>query len=366
MQRILVLGGYGAFGARVAQRLAHQPDVEVVIAGRTRERALDAAMEFEIAGATKVTALRLDAAEITASDLAAHCPAVLINACGPYQQQDYRVARACVAAGVHYLDLADARTFVTGIRALDKEARDADVLVVSGASTVPAVSGAVLDAHAPQFASIRSVITVISPGNSFDPGLATTRSILSALGRPLLATGGHKPVHGWQGLERRTVPGLGVRWTSHCDAPDLDLFPSRYPGLETIAVRAALEVGTFHIGLWGLSWLVRAGVLGNPQRLARPLLAAKRLLGFLGSDRSGMLVALEGLGEDGSPRRIDWSLVAGSGHGPYVPAAPAVLLAKQLLSGALQIRGAMPCLGLFTLADLLADVADLDVSAGAA
>ena len=50
-------------------------------------------------------------------------PAVLINATGPYQRQDYRLARACIAAGVHYLDLADARDFVPGIAALDAEAR---------------------------------------------------------------------------------------------------------------------------------------------------------------------------------------------------------------------------------------------------
>ena len=37
-------------------------------------------------------------------------------------------------------------SFVAGIAALDAEARNAGVLVVSGASTVPAVSAAVVDA----------------------------------------------------------------------------------------------------------------------------------------------------------------------------------------------------------------------------
>ena len=68
---------------------------------------------------------------------------MLINATGPYQEQDYSLARACIAAGVHYLDLADARAFVTGIGVLDAEARSAGVLAVSGASTVPGLSGAV-------------------------------------------------------------------------------------------------------------------------------------------------------------------------------------------------------------------------------
>jgi hypothetical protein len=127
-----------------------------------------------------------------------------------------------------------------------------------------------------------------------------------------------------------------------------------------------LEVGAFHLGLWGLSWLARAGLLRRPERLAGPLLAVKRRLGFLGSDRGGMTVILEGRDEDGRPRRLTWHLVAGSDHGPYIPATPAVMVARKLLSGELARRGAMPCLGLFTLDELVEEIADLDISAGTA
>lgn len=291
---------------------------------------------------------------------------MLINATGPYQAQDYRLAQACIAAGVHYLDLADARAFVTGITALDTDARRAGVLVASGASTVPGLSGAVVDAYAPEFALLQTVSTIISPGNSFDPGVATTRSILSDLGRPIATRRRGPPVHGWQGLSRRVLPGLGARWIGHCDAPDRDLFPQRYRGLETADVYAALEVGTFHLGLWALSGLARSGLLRNPEKMAGPLVAIKRRLGFLGSDRGGMLVTMDGTGHDGRPRRIDWHLVAGSRHGPYVPATASVLLAKRLLDGVLQKRGAMPCIGLFALEDVLAEIDDLDMRTGTA
>ena len=169
-----------------------------------------------------------------------------------------------------------------------------------------------------------------------------------------------------RGLRHRRLPGLGGRWLSRCDVPDLDLFPARYAGLKDVKVYAALEVGAFHLGLWGLSWLVRAGVLRRPERLAGPLLGAKRRLGFLGSDRGGMAVVLEGRDADGRSKRLTWHLVAGSGHGPCIPATPSVMVARKLLSGALATRGAMPCLGLFTLDELLAEVADLDMSVGTA
>jgi len=183
------------------------------------------------------------------------------------------------------------------------------------------------------------------------------------LGRAQEPAGGR--FHGWQGLTRRRLPGLGGRWLGRCDVPDLDLFPRRYPGVKEVRVYAALEVGVFHLGLWGLSWLVRAGLLRRPERLAAPLLAAKRRLGFLGSDRGGMTVNLKGYDANGRSKRLTWHLVAGRGHGPYIPATPAVLVARKLLSGALEKRGAMPCLGLFGLDELLAEIADLDVSVGA-
>jgi hypothetical protein len=150
--------------------------------------------------------------------------------------------------------------------------------------------------------------------------------------------------------------------------PDLDLFPVRYRGPNDVKacvrVYAALEVGAFHLGLWGLSWLARAGILRRPERLAGPLLAVKRRLGFLGSDRGGMAVILEGRDGTGQSRRLTWHLVAGSGHGPCIPAVPSVIVTRKLLGGALATCGAMPCLGLFTLDELLAEIADLDVTVG--
>jgi len=78
------------------------------------------------------------------------------------------------------------------------------------------------------------------------------------------------------------------------------------------------------------------------------------------------VVTLEGTDQAGAPKRLDWHLVAGSGHGPFVPATPAVLLAKRLLAGTLTTRGAMPCLGLFSLDEFLAEIADLDIAVGTA
>lgn len=367
MRSVLVLGGYGVFGGRIAERLAREPAIEVIIAGRSAERAAEFSSRLAKDAQARIRHSRLDGMEVEARDLMTLGARVVVNASGPYQHQDYRLARACIAAGAHYIDLADAREFVTGIGTLDEEARTADVLVVSGASTVPALAAAVIDEHVPLFGALETATIVIAPGNSFDPGLATTQSILGSLGRPIRAPldpSTAVQTYGWQSLHRLKIPGLGGRWLGACDTPDIDLLPQRYKGLRSTRVFAALEVGAFHLGLWGTSWLVRSGLLRNPERLAAPLLRVKHALRFLGSDVGGMAVILEGKSRDSAPRRVDWHLIAKRGHGPYVPGIASVILSKGLLAGRLQQRGAMPCLGLFTLAEFLSEVDDLAITAG--
>jgi saccharopine dehydrogenase-like NADP-dependent oxidoreductase len=365
MPRALIIGGYGVFGARAAERLARGRDVEIVVAGRNAARAAATAAELAARSGACVTSAVVDAARIGAGGLAEIGADVVVNASGPFQEQDYTVARAAIAARTHYVDLADAHAFVAGIGALDAEARAAGVLVVSGASSVPGLSGAVLDHYAPRFARLRSMTYGISPGNSFDPGAATVASLLGGAGAPfpMRIDGRMQQVHGWQGLMRTRFPGLGPRLFGHCDVPDLTLLPARHPSLETVRFVAGVEVALFHLGMWAISWLRRLGLIRRPERLGPALLAVKGRLGFLGSDKGGMFVHLQGQGTDGGPMRIAWHLEAGSGHGPYIPAIAAVMLARRLARGEMATRGAMPCLGLVSLEDFMAEVADLDIRA---
>lgn len=360
-----MVGGYGAFGSRVCERLAASPGLEIVVCGRNRDCACAAASGLAARFPAAVTGMALDAATATPAEIAASGARVVINASGPFQSQDYTLARACIAAGCHYVDLADARAFVTGIGALDAAAKAAGVRVISGASTVPGLSSAVVAANRSAFARLETIDIGVSPGNSFDPGGATTASILGYVGRPIaMRIGGRRVmVHGWQGLSRHRFPALGARLMAYADVPDLDLFAAADPGLRTVRMYAGVEVAPFHLGLWGASWLVRAGLVRDLPAWTPALLAMKRRFGFLGSDRGGMFVTMTGRTDDGAACRLDWHLEAGSGHGPYVPALPCVILARRLAgegdSGL--PPGATACVGLFTLADFADAAAGLDI-----
>src|SRR5262245_45393296 len=100
--------------------------MELIVAGRSPERAGAFARRLAHSACAGVLPAALDADAPTSCELAKQKPDLLINASGPYQTQDYQVARACIGAGVHYFDLADARGFVMGLGQLDEEAKRAD------------------------------------------------------------------------------------------------------------------------------------------------------------------------------------------------------------------------------------------------
>ena len=361
---ILIVGSAGAFGAKIAELLMRAGDVDLVLAGRTRGP-LDAQAEtLTRALGREVGVAVLDAGRATADDLSRLGARLVINASGPFQTGCYGLARAAVAAGCHYVDLADARGFVGGIGALDAAAREAGVLVVSGASSVPGLSSAVVAHHRDAFETLESLDIAISPGNAFDPGVATVASVLGGVGQPIrmLLDGQWRTVHGWQGLRRRSFGAAGRRWLGYVDVPDLDLLPAHVAGLRTVGFQAGLEVPAFHLGLWAAAWLVRSGLVSSLAPLAPRLLAFKRAFHRLGSDRGGMIVAMRGLGRDGRPKAVTWLLVARRGHGPYVPALASVALARRLASGAETRRGAHPCCGLVSLDDILAEAQGLDIT----
>ena len=360
--RILVLGGSGVFGERFCRLLADDARFELIVAGRDAARAQQVAQRLCQSGArAAVSHAALDLAQDLDLSLAELRPHLVLHAAGPFQNQDYAVARACVRRGAHYLDLADGAQFVAGIAALDGEARAAGVLVASGASTGPALSSAVVDAVRPAFSRISRITLAISPGNRAPRGKALVEAILTTAGHRLPPDGGPRETFGWQGLRRLPMPGLGRRWLARIELPELILFRDRY-GAAVIRTRAGLELAILHLGLWALSALPRIGLVRSLLPLARPLQAIADTLEPLGSDRGGMTMEIYGIGRNGRPLRRFWSLIAEAGEGPFVPVVPAAALARRLAAGSGPPAGAGPCMGMLSLADIEAELADNELA----
>ncbi|WP_152224024.1 saccharopine dehydrogenase family protein [Pseudomonas sp. SCB32] len=359
--RVLVLGGYGNFGSLIVRRLSGIEGIRVLVGGRDQKRA--SALAREVGG----EAVCLDMNQPTlAGRLIELKVNLVISTAGPFQGQDYRVARAAIGARAHYIDLADARRFVCGIGELDRAARRAGVLVCSGASSVPALSAAVVDQLRSRFQRLDSIHHGISSSAKI-PGIATLAAVLGYCGKPLRQwrEGQWQAVHGWQGLSVHRFPKpLGRRWVAHCDVPDLELFPQRYPGVREVRFSAGLGLRITQLGTWGLSWLVRARLLKNAAALSNGLHRLAVAMQPLGDGRSGMFVQVKGADEAGNALTLCWELIALDDHGPNIPCMAAVALARKLAAGRLDQRGAMPCVGLISVEDYLAELEGLKISHG--
>jgi hypothetical protein len=347
VKRILVLGGYGGFGGRLSQALAADGHC-VVVAGRSLEKAR--------AFCAKVANTEPAAADRTGdvlSLLTAIGPDLVIDAAGPFQGSGYQVPEACIGAKTSYLDLADARAFVRKIGLLDSPAKAAGVAIVSGASSVPALSGAAIRELCEGLDRVCAIDIAISASSRATAGASVSAAILSYVGKPVLLWRGRqwRIFRGWHDLKRERFDlGSGqvlTRLTALADVPDHDIFPSTVAEQPAVTFRAGPEFAFQTLALWLLSWFVRWGWISSLAPFAGWLRHLQALTSWLGSGRSAMAVEVKGFaGNLAGARR--WTLIADHGDGLCIPAMAAIILSRMMLAGEVP-PGARAAAGFLTL-----------------
>lgn len=354
-KRVLVLGGYGTFGARIARMLSDEPDVQLIIAGRDKFKAELRASRLP--GLAEGLRLERDAVNLAAQLKTLHLD-LLIHCAGPFQGQDYRVAHACIESRTPYIDIADARRFVCDFKRLSPAAEAAGIPLVSGASSLPALSSAVLAKLQGQLPRVHSVDIDIAPAHRIDRGLATVRAGFESLGDgfPMLRNGQWRETFAGDGLRRAGIAHpVGERWLCNFDVPDLELFPRALPGLQTARFGTGVQPRPLQLGLALCARLARLQLPAT-----RPWLAAlgHKLAAHWpgGSEHGGMQIRLEGTDARGDLAGFRWQILGLNGDGPQIPAAPATAMARKMLRGDYAETGASACWQLLTLDEILAEL----------
>ena len=331
--KVLILGGYGNFGARIARALAGDARMALHIGGRSLPRA--EALARSLPGGAR--ALAVDAGSTGLPGLLRdEAIGLVIHTAGPFQAQGYHVAQACATVGAHYIDLADGRRFVCDFpAALGAAFASAGRVGISGASTVPALSSAVVDALTAGWRAVHGIDICIAPAQSAPRGVATLAGVLSYCGAPIrIWQGGRwQSAIGWAQPERVAFARLRPRLGALCDIPDLELFPPHYAVRDAVMFRAALEVPLSQRSFAWLAALRRAGVLRRPEKLAALLHAVSPVMDRLGSALGGMVVQVRGEDAQGQPAQARWDIAADDDHGPEIPCMAAILLARRLAAG---------------------------------
>jgi NAD(P)-dependent dehydrogenase (short-subunit alcohol dehydrogenase family) len=333
--RIVILGGYGTFGSLVAEQLARS-GAELLIAGRDAVKGQVAAARL---GAGFV---RCDTRRKDSLNDAAKGAQLVINAAGPFQARDYSIPQTCIEQGCHYIDLGDGREYVAGIGQLHEAAESRGVFVCAGASTTPAITSAVVAELRSRVHHIRSIKIALTAGNKNPAGVSTIASILAYVGAPVRVWQDSRwqPRTGWSLGEFIDFPKpVGRRRVQLCDVPDLELFPHLFAA-DSVVFKAGVELSLLNYALGGLAWLRRLRPSLHLPALAAPMVQVSRLFKALGTFHGSVAVWI---GDDAGLEQ-SLALVAPQ-NGPRVPSAPAVLLARKLLTGAVPAHGAFPCIG---------------------
>ena len=385
--KVLVLGGYGTFGSRIARRLIRNGNCEVIIGGRNKDKAVSFAEELNNLNNPRniVRGVMTDCAKYQhLRSLIRHedikC---VVHTAGPYQNLDYSVARAILEAGAAYIDLADSRRYVCDFnKNLDALAKEFKTVAITGASSVPGISSAAIDQLRNSLVSISSIDIGISPGNQTPRGDATVASILSYCGKMISVTKNSKQAYiwGWQDLRRHRYPDpVGIRWIANCDVPDLEIFPEYYR-VNSVSFAAGLELTLLQFATVLASFAVRFAIINNMAAFATPLRKLSELFIPFGSTCGAMHVKLGGkLIGDGNYAEITWHLCADSGKkssndvlgavlsGPEIPCTPAVILVNKFADEYVKNNrlpypiGAYPCLSLFSLDEVAQSLKDYNV-----
>jgi len=353
--RILILGGYGVFGGRLAELLSDITDLDLLICGRNLARA--EAFCARYCGNARARPLRLDRGDI-APVLEAEKPDIVVDASGPFQDYGddcYNVVSACIAAGIDYLDFADAADFVFGIPQFDERARETGVFVLSGVSSFPVLTAAVLR----EMAKSMEIVTVeggIAPSPYAGVGLNVIRAVIGYAGAPVRLFRDGRQAYGTGLAEsmRFTIAAPGrlplrnIRF-SLVDVPDLRVIPPEYPGMTDIWMGAGPVPEILHRILNLLAKTRAKFRLPSLEPLSPLFYKVLNLMRF-GEHRGGMFVRARGTAHDRQVER-SWHLLAEGDDGPYIPSMAVEGIIRKLLAGTRPAPGARAATHALELSD---------------
>jgi Domain of unknown function (DUF4166)/Saccharopine dehydrogenase NADP binding domain len=355
---ILIIGGYGTFGGRIAELLSDTEALTLFIAGRSETKAIEFIGRLA-SGARKVP-LAFERNTDVEKQIAAIKPDVVIDATGPFQNygnDPYRVVKACIKQKAHYMDLADATEFVSGITQFDEVAKAKGVYILSGVSSFPVLTTAVVRRLSHGIAKLTDIKGGIAPSPYAGVGLNVIRAITAYAGKPIkIVRNGHSDVAYalTESLDYTIAPPgylpLRKRNFSLFDVPDITVLPKLWPHLRSIWIGAGPVPTLFHRALQAFAWLVKLRLLPSLSLFAALFHFVSSHLRW-GEHRGGMFLSVQGQQHNGESIERSWHLIAEGDDGPYIPSMAIEGIIRRSLAGVNPRAGARACTDDLELAD---------------
>ncbi len=338
LTKILIIGGYGVFGGRLCELVSDIENLTVFVGGRTLSKAEKHCIKVD-QGLANFIPIKLDRDNIGVA-LNRYDPDIVIDASGPFtlnRPNPFGVIEACITAKTHYLDLADGSDFVMGVSNYDEAAKAAKIAVISGLSTCPALTGAVINEIAKEM-TITDIEMGVAPSPFAGMGLSVIKTIFSYAGAPIKLVRHGKFIYANALTEHRSATiappnsmPLHARRFALVDAPDLQIFKSSYPNFQNIWMGAGTQP----------EFMLRMLIILSKFRALFRLPDFGFLSGFghwflntfrFGEHRGGLYIKVKGRKDEIEAVR-EWHLIAEGDDGPMIPSMAAAAVIKNIIDG---------------------------------
>ena len=314
---ILITGGYGTVGRRVAADLAPDYPDRVLVAGRSAERAARLAVEL----GHGVRGRRVDVRDPDSVEAALDGVGLVVSC---IDQPEPHLLRAAIGRGLAYTDIAPHLMTRRPTEAMNAEAAQSGARIVLGTGLAPGISSLLARLGADRVGAVESVEVgvLLSAGDAYGP--ASRKYIMEeiAMAYTVHIEGREVPMRPFSGSARLNFPPpSGERTAYPFPFSDQVYFPETL-GARTAITRLVLDppwLGTL------LAALVRLRVTAVLRRRGSSQERVQRLIGRLqrryeGRDWYGVVVDVRG-----ARGRVRASLVGrGQARGTAIGAAAVV------------------------------------------
>lgn len=171
MAKLMIYGAAGYTGREVAA-FARAAGLDLIVAGRAQSEAKLARLAVELGVDYRLFAVDdLDGIPEALGDIC-----VLLNCAGPFMRTAEPLMRNCIAAGVHYLDIAAELDSYRLAEVLDEKAKAAGVMLLPGSGGSVAMLGSLAGHAAKRVAAPRKLSIALHVAGGFSRGSAVSAS----------------------------------------------------------------------------------------------------------------------------------------------------------------------------------------------
>jgi len=328
MTTIFILGGYGYTGKPLAKHLLAQTNANIIIAGRNLQKAQAFVDELK---SPRATARLADAANLPSLTQALQGVTLCLVA-APTTHQAETVIRACMDAGVDYLDVQFAENKLKALSAAEDEIKKAGLCFITEAGYHPGLPAALIRYAATKLDTLDSANTAGYLNMRELPYTEAVDELMEGFldyQAQTFKNGAWTKPTAWEMRKFNFGDDIGERTCTSMYFEELRDIPKLFPMLK--------ETGFYIAGVnwfsdYIITMLVFIGLKLAPKRGIRPL--GKLMWWAMGKTKPPYLVALKveakGL-RNGKPAQVDVRIAHPDGY--ELTAIPVAAYLCQYLAG---------------------------------